>query len=192
MCITKTAIAAFGDGGTLSDFGEVGDESVAVFFIDLRADRHLQNNVLTVCAGAVLTHAVAAALRLEMLLIAIIDQGIEPVDGFNDDVTAVAAIAAVRPSELNELLAPARDTAVPAGARRNIHFGFVKKFHGPVIWHHAAVRERPPSHPRPIRCKLTQFRRYSAVRVATSRRRARARRDMTVPIGTSVASAISR
>jgi hypothetical protein len=54
---------------------------------------------------AVLAHAVDAFLRLEVLLIAIVDQRVQPVDGLDDDIAAVAAIAAGGTAELDELLA---------------------------------------------------------------------------------------
>jgi hypothetical protein len=49
---------------------------------------------------------VDTGLRLEMLLVAIVDQRVQPVDDLQPDVTATAAIAAVRPAELDELFAP--------------------------------------------------------------------------------------
>ncbi len=113
-----------------ADLGEIGNQRLAVFFVDLRADRHLQHDVLAVGAGAVLAHAVAAPLRLEVLLIAVVDQRIEAVDRLHHHVTAVAAVAAVRAAELDEFLAPERDAAVPARAGRDIDLGFIEEFHG--------------------------------------------------------------
>ena len=68
-------------------------------------------------------------LGLEMLLVAVVDQRIEAVDAFGDHVAAMAAVAAVRPAELDELLAPERDAAVPARAGLDIDLGFVEEFH---------------------------------------------------------------
>ena len=79
---------------------------------------------------AVLAHAAAPALGLEVLLIAVVDERVEPVDRLHDHVAAAAAIAAVRPSELDELLAPERHAAVPAVAGADIDLGLVKEFHG--------------------------------------------------------------
>ena len=62
MRIAEAAIAALGEHHALADLREVGDQRLAVFFIDLRADRHFQHHVFAVGAGAVLAHAVAAAL----------------------------------------------------------------------------------------------------------------------------------
>ena len=144
MRIAEAAIAAFGDRHALADFGEIGEQRLAVFFIDLRADRHLQHDVLAVGAVAVLAHAVAAALRLEVLLVAVVDQCVEAVDGLDHDVAAAAAIAAVRPAELDELLAPERHAAVPARAGRDIDLGFVEEFHGLSVYPIARLFAKDP------------------------------------------------
>jgi len=49
-----------------------------------------------------------------MLTVAVVDQRVEVVDAFHPHVSAFAAIAAIWPSELDELLAPKRHTAGPA------------------------------------------------------------------------------
>ena len=80
-------------------------------------------------AGAVAAHAVDAGLGLEMLLVAIVDQRVQPVDRLHPDVAAAAAVAAVRPAELDELLAPERDRAGAAVAGADIDLGLVEEFH---------------------------------------------------------------
>ena len=79
---------------------------------------------------AVLAHAVAAGLGLEVLLVAVVDQRVEAVDRLDHDVAAAAAVAAARAAELDELLAPERDAAVAAVAGADIDLGFVEEFHG--------------------------------------------------------------
>ena len=71
-------------------------------------------------------------LGLEMLLVAVVDERVEPVDAFDQDVAAAAAVAAVRPAELDELLAPERDAARPAVAGADVDLGLVEEFHGPL------------------------------------------------------------
>jgi hypothetical protein len=61
---------------------------------------------------------VAAGLGLEMLLEAVIDQRVEAVDGFDPDIAAAAAIAAIRPAELDVFLAPERDAPAPPSPER--------------------------------------------------------------------------
>jgi hypothetical protein len=64
-----------------------------------------------------------------MLGIAEVDKGVEVVFSDENDVTALAAIPAIRATELDELLAPERDHAIPAVAGAEIDLGLVEKFH---------------------------------------------------------------
>src|SRR5262245_39131087 len=127
--IAEAAITALGDRRTLTYFREIGDERLAVFFVDLSADRHLENDILAVSAGAVLAHAITAALRLEVLLVSVIDQSIETINSFDHHGPAFSAIASVRPAELDEFLAPERHAAFAARAGRYVHLGFIEEFH---------------------------------------------------------------
>ena len=131
--VAEAAIAAPRQRDALADFGEVGNHGLAVFLIDLGADRHPHDFVLAAGAVAILAHAVFAALGHEVLLIAVVDQRIEAVDGFDDDVAALAAVAAGRAAELDKLLTPERDAAIAARAGPDIDLGFVEEFHGPDI-----------------------------------------------------------
>ena len=67
-----------------------------------------------------------------MLLIAVVDKRVEPVDAFDEDIAAAPAVAAVRTAELDELFAPERDAARPAVAGADEDLGLVEKFHGPL------------------------------------------------------------
>src|SRR6476660_3450502 len=134
MRIAEAAIAALGDPYALTHLREVRDQRLAVFFIDLRADRHFQHHIFAVGAGTVLAHAVSAALRFEVLLVPVFDQGIEAVNRLHHYVAAVATVATVRAAELDEFLAPERHAAVTARARRDINFGFIKEFHSVRVY----------------------------------------------------------
>src|SRR5437764_2254457 len=104
--VAKPAVAAPRQHRALTDLEEIGEQRLAIIGIDLSAGRYLQHDVGTVPAVAVLAHAAAAALGLEMLLIAIVDQRVEPVDRQHDHVAALAAIAAAGAAALDDLLAP--------------------------------------------------------------------------------------
>src|SRR5258708_35275525 len=130
MLLAKTAIAALGKNGAIANLGEIGEERFIVLVENLGAFRHLEDDVGSRRTGAVLAHAVAAGLRLEMLLIAIVDQGIQPIDALRDDIAAAAAIAAVRATELDELLAPERNATRAAVAGADVHLGLVEELHG--------------------------------------------------------------
>src|SRR3954453_6790190 len=103
MRVAKTAIAAFGQHEAFAEAGKIVDQRLAVLVEDLRADRDLEHHRLAVGAVAVLAHAVGALRRLEMLLVAVIDQRVEAVGALDDDVAAAAAIATAGPAELDIL-----------------------------------------------------------------------------------------
>ena len=127
--IAEAAIAAARKRDALAALGEIGEQRFAVLLVDLRADRHLEQRVGAVGAMAVLAHAAAAVLGLEMLLVAVVDQRVEAVDRLGHHVAAFAAVAAVRAAELDEFLAPERRAAVAAVAGTNIDLGLVEEFH---------------------------------------------------------------
>src|SRR5215470_5440907 len=106
MGVAEATLAAARDHRALSHVGEVGEQDLAVLLVDLRAGRHLQHDIGAARAVAVLAHPAAAVLRLEMLLVAVIDERVEPVDRLYDHVAAVAAVA---------------------GA--DIHLGFIEELH---------------------------------------------------------------
>ncbi len=68
----------------------------------MRAGRNLDDDVVAIGAGAVLAHAVAAALGLEVLLIAIVDERVEVFDALDPHVAAASAVAAIGAAELDE------------------------------------------------------------------------------------------
>ena len=76
--------------------GQVGDQRLAVLLEDLGADRDPQHHVVGALAGPLLAHAGLAVLREEMLLVAVVDQRVQPLDRLGPDVAALAAVAAVR------------------------------------------------------------------------------------------------
>ncbi len=76
-------------------------------------------------------HALDAALCLEMLGIAEVDQRIKTSDCFKDYVTALAAIAAVRSAILDIFLTPETDSPRPARAGAYENLCLVEKMH---VW----------------------------------------------------------
>ena len=116
MGIAEAAIAAAGKTLALADMDHIGDQGLVVLIQDLGADRHFQDDIIATGASAVLAHAVVAACRLEMLLIAIVDQGVEALDTFHPDVTATAAITAVGAAEFDVFFTPEADAAGAADA----------------------------------------------------------------------------
>src|SRR5215831_1018572 len=129
MGIAEAAIAALGEHGAVADPGEIGEERFVVFVENLGALRYLEHDAGAGRAGAVLAHAVAAGLGLEMLLVAVIDQGVEAIDTFGGHVAPPTAVAPIRAAELDELLAPERDATRSAVAGADVDLGLVEKLH---------------------------------------------------------------
>src|SRR5262245_36418933 len=156
MGVAEAALAAARDHRPLTYIGEVCEQGLAVLLVDLRAGRHLEHDIVAARAVAVLAHAAAAVLGFEMLLVAVIDERVEPVDRLYDHVAALAAVAAVRPAELNEFLAPERHAAVPAVARAHVGLGFIEEFHDArYAIMDAKIRER--ARVVPLRATLNKF-----------------------------------
>ena len=99
MRVAEAAVAALGQHHALADLGQVGDHRLLVLVENLRADRHLEHHVVAAGAVAVLAHAVHAGPRLEVLRVAVVDQGVEAVDRLDHDVAAAAAVAAARAAD---------------------------------------------------------------------------------------------
>jgi len=129
MSVAEAAIAAMRERDGLTDGGEIGEKRDPVFLVDLRADRQFERDIVAVGAMPVLAHPGAPIAGGEVLLVAVVDQRIEPIDRLRDHVPALAAIAAIGAAEFDELLAPERDAAVAAVAGADINLGFVEKFH---------------------------------------------------------------
>src|SRR6185437_11133030 len=132
--VAVAAVAALGEHDALADLGQVGEQSLVVFLEYLRATRQPEHDVLAASARALAARALMAGLGLEVLGVAVVDQRVETVDAFDDDVAAAPAVAAVRTAELDELLAAKSDTAVPAVAGADEDFGLVEEFHGVGLW----------------------------------------------------------
>src|SRR3546814_7604890 len=103
--VAASAVAAAKHDDALARPGEIGKHSLLVVGQDLRADRHLDHQILAARAGAVRSSAAIASLRTEMLGVAKVDQRVQPRDRFKDDIAALAAVAAVRAAIFDELLA---------------------------------------------------------------------------------------
>src|SRR5690606_1299884 len=126
MRVAEAAVAALEQHDPLTDLGEIGEQGFAVLVEHLRADGDLEDDVLTLGAGAVLARPVAPGAGLQMLLVAIVDERVDPLHAFDDHLAAAAAVAAVRPAELNEFLATKRYRTGAAGAGCDVDFRLVE------------------------------------------------------------------
>ncbi len=151
MGVAKPAVAAAQQHPALPRPGKVGDHRLAVLAEDLRPHRHAQHEFAAARAGAVAAGAAAPVRRAEMLLVTIVDQRVEIVLGDDHDSAALAAVAAVRATELDEFLAPKAHRAAPAVAALHIDLALVEKFrHGAVQMRRAEVNKKGSGEPLPV------------------------------------------
>ncbi len=130
MGVAEAAIAALEQAHALAGLGEIGDEGLAILLIDLCARRHLHDGIVAACARHHLAEAALPVLGLDMLLEAVIDEGVEIIDRLGPDIAAAPAIAAIGPAIFDEFLAAERDAAIAARAAGRINLGDIEKAHG--------------------------------------------------------------
>src|SRR5438309_6854367 len=128
--VATPAHAALQEGDALPDLCQVCKQ--APFFVvgeDLGSDRHLDDKVVAAGAGPVRPGTALTARSTEMLRVAEVDQRIETGHRLEHDIAALAAVAAVRPAELDELLAAETDGAGAARAGADEDLGLVEEVH---------------------------------------------------------------
>src|SRR5690606_5332533 len=126
MLVAEAAIAALGKPEALANIGQVADQRLVVLGIDLGSRRHLERHVRPLGAGHVAPHAVAARPGLEVLAVTVVDKRIQPVDRLDPDIAPAPAVAAIRPSKLDEFLTPERYRAGAAVAGTYMYLGLIE------------------------------------------------------------------
>ena len=125
--IAQAALAAGEKHHAFAMLGEFGHEAVGAFLEDLRARRHRQDQVAAIGTRALAALARSAiagatvrlpAVGLEVAFVTVADQ---------DDVAALAAVAAVGSALRDEFLATEADAAVAAVTGLQFNLGFVDK-----------------------------------------------------------------
>ena len=129
MGVSFAADASPGNDKRLSVNVQV-DHDLAAFgiFYDC-TDRDGDQNIFGTPAGPVITLSLLASLGHVMLLILQIEQCPAATHGFDNHVTALAAVSAIRASLGHKFLTPKTDAALAAAAGFDINFRFVNKFH---------------------------------------------------------------
>ena len=107
--------------------GQIRDHKAALGVLDDSAQRHLDDEILGIFAVAEACPALAALIGGVFALVAEIHQGGEVVVHDEDDITAAAAIAAVRAARGHEFFTMEADRAVAALARMEPDGGDVDK-----------------------------------------------------------------
>ena len=129
MGISLTADASPGNDKGLAVNGQVGHDPAGVGILDDRADRDGDDNVFGASSGPVIALSLLPSFGCVVLLILQIEQRTTAAHGFDDDVTALAAVSAIRPPPGHEFLAPETDATLAAAARFDVNFSFINKFH---------------------------------------------------------------
>ena len=109
--------------------GKIRDGFAALRVESERAHRNLQDHVLAGVARAVGTFAVAAAISLELAVVAVTEQRVVVWIGFEINGAAIAAVAAGGAAARNIFFAAKSYAAVAAVAGLHEYFGFINK-HG--------------------------------------------------------------
>src|SRR5919106_1341024 len=110
----RIALAASAAGGVAND----------------RSYRNLDFSVVAAPAVTIFSHAMLAAARFVLLLIAQIEQCRELRIGHRNHIAPMAAIAAIRPAAWHKLLAAKANTPTPAIAGDHADLYFIDEFHG--------------------------------------------------------------
>ena len=129
MQVAKSAITTPRQHHPLADIGQVGDHRLLILVQYLGSHGHAQYDIAAIRAGALFSHARHAVLGKEMLLIAKIDQRVQPLDRLGDHIAAPPAIAAIRPAIFDIFLAPERYRTRAPGTGTDINLGQIKEFH---------------------------------------------------------------
>ena len=98
-------------------------------FHHLRPHGYRQEHILALLAAAIGPAALFAVLRLEPARVPVIGEGVQPFAPDEIDAAAIAAIAAIRPAERDEFLAPERQRAVTTAAGQHANRDFIDEFH---------------------------------------------------------------
>ena len=92
-----------------------------------RAHRHLEDKILAICAMHALALAMRALLRLEVVLVAIVDERGDRCVRDDDDVTTASTIAAVRTTLGDMGLATKRRASGTAVTRLDLYTNLIGK-----------------------------------------------------------------
>lgn len=127
--VAQAVPAALGDHQLLARGDQVTDHFLSGSVNHGSADRHAQEQVFTLLAGAVGAAAIGAALGFVVTGVAVVDQGVQVFVGDHVHRAAVTAVTAVRATVLDELLATEAHATVAAVTGLDPNRYFVNKLH---------------------------------------------------------------
>ncbi len=127
--VAATALAAAGHADLHPGLDQVLEQRASVAVVDERAGRHADDDVFALLAVAVIAHAGLSGLCVPMMMAGQVDERGKLRIGFEQDASAVAAVAAVGPALGDVLLPPEADAPVAAFAGPNADFSLVDEEH---------------------------------------------------------------
>ena len=131
--IAESAIAALQQYEPLAGTGQISEHLPFVLIKNLRSDRDPQLQILAAGSAALASGAWSAVLRAKMLPVSVVNKCVEVFRHDEDDVSALAAIAAVRTTELYVFLATKARRAAAAITALQIDLTLIEKLHGKTL-----------------------------------------------------------
>ena len=129
MQVAPATVAAARQLHALAQLGHVGQHGFFILIQNFSAHRHTQNDVIAIFARALFAHTGLTVLGEKVLLVAKINQRVQPVHSYRPNRAATAAITAIRPAKFDEFLFAERDTAAATGTGADVYFGEIEKLH---------------------------------------------------------------
>ena len=142
MVIAAAAATALGNDNLLSVTAQVGHHRTGSFIPYDRADRHGDQQIVSIAAELVASLSFAARFRLEKTAITEIDKGIDVSVGNEDDVSALTAVAAVRSAFGHEFFVTETAHTVTALAGLYKNSGSINK-HAVLLLQYAKETQHP-------------------------------------------------
>ena len=127
VLVAASAASAVCDDDALVGVLEVVDDVTGFFVDDEGADGNLEDDVVSVAAGAVGPHAVLAALGAMERIEAEVHEGVVALGGFHDDVATAAAVTTGGAATGDEFFAAEGHAAITTVTSFDSNFGFVDK-----------------------------------------------------------------
>src|SRR5437867_658912 len=124
-----SAAPALRHDGVLAILRQIGEAALRLQVLRDGPHGHANDVRRRGAAVAVAPFAVAAVLRNVVLLVLEVEQGGQALCGFQDDVAAIAPVAAVGPAMWDVLLSAEAPAPVPAVPRLHVNLALINKIH---------------------------------------------------------------
>ena len=127
MGVTTPTPTALGDRKLFALLRQILDDEVFLGITDHSTGRHFDDLVLAIAATLVFPAAMHAAAGAPLLAMGQGNQTVDSLAGHNNDTSAIATIAAIRPAARNVPLAAKAHATITALAGDNLNFNAIQK-----------------------------------------------------------------